>query len=72
MSDQKQWDFLDILSLISFGLQIETLGNTFTIEDIQKDNDRILEELHGHLEEQDRKIDYILEVVKSGKIRQND
>lgn len=72
MSEQKQLDFLDILSLISFGLQIETLGNTFTIEDIQQDNDRILEELHGHLEEQDRKIDYILEVLKSGKIRQND
>lgn len=72
MSEQKQLDFLDILSLISFGLQIETLGNTFTIEDIQQDNDRILEELHGHLEKQDRKIDYILEVLKSGKIRQND
>lgn len=68
MSEQKRLDFLDILSLISFGLQIETLGNTFTIEDIQQDNDRILEELHGHLEEQDRKIDYILEVLKSGKI----
>lgn len=68
MREQKRLDFLDILSLISFGLQIETLGNTFTIEDIQQDNDRILEELHGHLEEQDRKIDYILEVLKSGKI----
>lgn len=54
MSEQKRLDFLDILSLISFGLQIETLGNTFTIEDIQQDNDR--------------KIDYILEVLKSGKI----
>lgn len=68
MSEQKRLNFLDILSLISFGFQIETLGNTFTIEDIQQDNDRILEELHGHLEEQDRKIDYILEVLKSGKI----
>lgn len=72
MREQKQLDFLDILSLISFGLQIETLGNTFTIEDIQQDNDRIMQELHGHMEEQDRKIDYILEVLKSGKIRQND
>lgn len=69
MNEQKQWDFLDILSLISFALQIETLGNTFTIEDIQKDNDRIMQELHGHLEEQDHKIDMILEVLNNGKIR---
>ena len=69
MNEQKQLDFLDVLSIISFVLQIETLGNTFTIEDIQKDNDRIMQELHGHLEEQDRKIDMIMEVLKNGKIR---
>lgn len=68
MNEQKQWDFLDVLSLISFALQVETLGNTFSIEDIQKDNDRIMQELHGHLEEQDRKIDMILGVLKNGKI----
>lgn len=69
MNEQKQLDFLDVLSIISFVLQIETLGNTFTIEDIQKDNDRIMQELHGHLEEQDRKIDMIMEVLNNGKIR---
>jgi len=69
MNEQKQLDFLDVLSIISFVLQIETLGNTFTIEDIQKDNDRIMQELHGHLEEQDRKINMILEVLNNGKIR---
>ncbi len=69
MNEQKQLDFLDVLSIISFVLQIETLGNTFTIEDIQKDNDRIMQELHGHLEEQDHKIDMILEVLNNGKIR---
>lgn len=68
MNEQKQWDFLDVLSLISFALQVETLGNTFSIEDIQKDNDRIMQELHDHLEEQDRKIDMILGVLKNGKI----
>ena len=68
MNEQKQWDFLDILSLISFALQVETLGNTFSIEDIQKDNDRIMQELYGHLEEQDRKIDMIQWVLKNGKI----
>ena len=68
MNEQEQWDFLDILSLISFALQVETLGNTFSIEDIQKDNDRIMQELHGHLEGQDRKIDMILEVLRNGKI----
>lgn len=69
MNEQKQWDFLDVLSLISFALQIETLGNTFTIEDVQKDNDRIMQELHKHMEEQDKKINEIWEVLHNGKIR---
>ena len=68
MNEQKQWDFLDVLSIISFALQVKTLGTTFSIEDIQKDNDRIMQELHGHLEGQDRKIDMILEVLRNGKI----
>lgn len=69
MNEKKQLDFLDVLSLISFALQIKTVENTFTIEDIQKDNDRIMQELHKHMEEQDKKINEIWEVLHNGKIR---
>lgn len=69
MNEKKQLDFLDVLSLISFALQIKTVENTFTIEDVQKDNDRITQELHKHMEEQDKKINEIWEVLHNGKIR---
>nr|DAV57926.1 MAG TPA: hypothetical protein [Caudoviricetes sp.] len=69
MNEKKQLDFLNVLSLISFALQIKTVENTFTIEDIQKDNDRIMQELHKHMEEQDKKINEIWEVLHNGKIR---
>ena len=68
MNEKKQLDFLDVLSLISFALQIKTVENTFTIEDIQQDNDRIMQELHKHMEEQDKKINEIWEVLHNGKI----
>lgn len=69
MNEKKQLDFLDVLSLISFALQIKTVENTFTIEDVQQDNDRIMQELHKHMEEQDKKINEIWEVLHNGKIR---
>lgn len=69
MNEKKQLDFLDVLSLISFALQIKTVENTFTIEDIQQDNDRIMQELHKHMEEQDKKINEIWEALHNGKIR---
>lgn len=68
MNEKKQLDFLDVLSLIYFALQIKTVENTFTIEDIQKDNDRIMQELHKHMEEQDKKINEIWGVLHNGKI----
>ena len=68
-----EWTFLDIISLMSFCIGLQNLDMNITQEDMQNADhnsaqraDRILEEIHSHLEEQDRKIDMILEVLKNG------
>lgn len=53
-------DFLDIITLMSFMLQITNQNKFFDIHDIQKDNNRIIEVIQEHLANQDKKIDYII------------
>lgn len=63
MNDQTQnqnLDFLDIITLMSFMLQITNQNKFFDIHDIQKDNNRIIAVIQEHLENQDKKINYII------------
>lgn len=59
----EQLDFLDILSIISFAITIQNQNKLIGIQDVQKEVDRALDELHQHLQIQDEKIDKILEVL---------
>ena len=70
----EQLNFLDILTLISFALQIQNQNKLIGIQDVQKEVDRAIEEIHKHLEMQDAKIDRILEVLNENhqKSLQND
>ena len=61
--ENKQLDFLDILSIMSFAIQIENQGNIIRIQDIQSEVDRAIDLLNSHLEKQDRKINKIMEVL---------
>ena len=54
---------LDLLTVLSFVLQLQNQGRIIDIRDIQRDNDRAVKEIHTHLEEQDKKINRILEVL---------
>ena len=72
--DNGEWTFLDIVGLISFFIGLQNLSMNITQEDMQKTEEKLnstlrqnVEEIHHHLEEQDRKIDYILEAVKHGR-----
>lgn len=74
--DNGEWTFLDIVSLMSFCIGLQNLDMNSTQEDMQNADhnsavraDRILQEVHSHLEEQDKKIDMILEVLKNGTER---
>lgn len=57
--------FLDIITLISFYVGLENLDLNITQDDVQNATDRVLSEIHSHLEEQDRKIERILEIYET-------
>ena len=61
MNDSKQFEFLDILTIISFVLQLQNQSNIIGISDVQKEVNRAVGEIHAHLEEQDRMIKLLLE-----------
>ena len=61
-------NFLDIITLLSFVISLENLESNMTQndkQDLQRDlsekADWILNEIHSHLEAQDKKIDLIME-----------
>ena len=69
-----QLTLLDIVSLISFVVGIENLEMNITQDDMQRATNKLdsalrkqVEEIHAHLEQQDNKIDHILEVLGDDK-----
>lgn len=67
-----EFTFLDTLSLLSFFIATMNLGQNLSQsdkQDLQQDlsnrSDKILSEIHQHLQEQDQKIDKILEVLSN-------
>lgn len=67
-----QLTFLDILNIMSFCISLMNLNENLSQgdkQDLQNDlaekMETILSEIHGHLEEQDKKIDKILEEVSN-------
>ena len=61
-------DFLDIITLLGFIISVENLKENLgqsDKQDLQRDlsekADKILGEIHSHLEAQDKKIDLIME-----------
>ena len=71
-----EWTFLDIVSLISFCVGLQNLELNITASDIDNQTqelDRrlrsVVDNIHQHLQEQDRKIDQILEVLSNDNRR---
>lgn len=60
---EEQLDFLDVLSIVSFAITMQNQNKLIGIQDVQKEVDRLLEEIHNHLNKQDEKINKILEVL---------
>ena len=67
-----QLTFLDTLNIMSFCISLMNLNENLSQgdkQDLQNDlaekMETILSEIHGHLEEQDKKIDKILEEVSN-------
>jgi hypothetical protein len=65
-----EFTFLDTLNILSFCIGMMNLNENLTQgdkQDLQKQlsekTELLLKEIHSHLEEQDRKLDKIMEVV---------
>ena len=61
MNDKQQFEFLDVLTILSFALQVENQGKVIGLTDVQNEVNRAIGEIHTHLEEQDRMIRLLLE-----------
>lgn len=66
-----QLDFLDLITLASFVIALQNLEENITQsdkaelqEDLQEKTDKLLQEIHGHLEEQDALLKKILEEIR--------
>ena len=58
-------EILDIVTLISFILQVQNQSRIIDIKDVQNEVNRAITEIHEHLEMQDEKINQILEMLKN-------
>lgn len=64
----EEFELLDLLTVLSFIMQVQNQSKLFGISDIQEDNNRVAEEIHQHLRQQDEKINKILELIGNEKI----
>ena len=71
MNENNSLDFIDLLSIMSFIIALMNLDLNVTQEDAQRlqaelsdKTDLLLNEIHGHLEEQDRLLKEIAERLK--------
>lgn len=62
-NSQESFEFLDLITVLSFIMQIQNQSKIFDLHDVQNDNAKVAREIHAHLEQQDEKIDKILEVL---------
>lgn len=60
MKDNGQLEFLDILNIMSFCIALMNLDENISQGDLADSADRLLNEIHGHLQQQDDKLDIIL------------
>lgn len=68
------YNYIDYVNLMDLAISLQNLRSNTSQEDRQKLEEHfnnklngLLEEIHSHLQEQDRKIDLILEAVKNVK-----
>lgn len=59
-----QLEVLDILTIVSFVLQVQNQGRIIDLADVQDEVNRAVEDIHKHLQAQDNKIDHIIEVIE--------
>lgn len=60
IGQNQNFELLDILTIVSFCMQLQKQAKIVDLHEIQDDNNRIAQDIHAHLEQQDKKINRIM------------
>ena len=69
--EQNNNEFMDILSIFSFVIGLKNYEENIDQSQLQEIAQSIMSDIHRHLQEQDDKIDKILELLKEREEKQN-
>lgn len=61
---EQNYSLLDIITILSFMLQMQNQSHIIDIKDIQEELQKVQSKIDSHLQIQDDKIDKILEYIK--------
>lgn len=61
---QQNYSFLDVVTILSFILQMQNQGKLFDINDVQRELQKVTDKIDTHLQIQDDKIDAIIAYLK--------
>lgn len=61
---QQNYSFLDVVTILSFILQMQNQGKLFDINDVQRELQKVTDKIDAHLQIQDDKIDAIIAYLK--------
>lgn len=67
MVDNRKSNIFDAMTVVGFLIGLANYDENITQSDLQDMMKCMLKDVHEHLEEQDNKIDNILELLKEGK-----
>lgn len=67
MINNGKYNLLDAMTVVGFMIGLANYDENITQSDLQDAMKNILNGIHEHLEEQDNKIDAILNLLKEGK-----
>lgn len=65
--NENNLDFLDLLNIISIGIQIQNQKDIAKASDIQDEINKAVDLINEHLQMQDKKIDKILRMLEGDK-----
>lgn len=61
---QQNYSFLDVITILSFMLQLQNQDKLFDIKDIHRELQKVTDKIDTHLQIQDDKIDAIINYLK--------
>lgn len=64
---EQNYSFLDVITILSFILQLQNQDKLFDIKDVQREMQKVSDKIDNHLRIQDDKIDMIIKYLQEQK-----